>query len=238
MWVGVTHKRTHTHTHTNRDKLDKQTIADVVLCYGLLKGLFQFLWGFAGDRYGRKWLIVGGLWTCAIGLVMMVGVGVNQSDPRGGFYVAALTVGMGTAMMYTNCLAAVCDHADPTWRSSALGAYRFWRDLGWAIGALVTGALADWIGIPWSIGVTAALTFLAGAAIAVFFEEVSGDELSEQAVKDTPPCVIMTNAMPQAHYPSMQQAPLMQAMQPYPFGGNQGQMPQMVGFPVQQMGTA
>ena len=169
---------------------------------------------------------------------MMVGVGVNQSDPRGGFYVAALTVGMGTAMMYTNCLAAVCDHADPTWRSSALGAYRFWRDLGWAIGALVTGALADWIGIPWSIGVTAALTFLAGAAIAVFFEEVSGDELSEKAVKDTPPFVIMTNAMPQAHYPSMQQAPLMQAMQPYPFGGNQGQMPQMVAFPVQQMGTA
>ena len=78
----------------------------------------------------------------------------------------------------------------------------------------------------------------AGAAIAVFFEEVSGDELSEQAVKDTPPFVIMTNSMPQAHYPSMQQAPLMQAMQPYPFGGNQGQMPQMVAFPVQQMGTA
>ena len=174
MWVGGTHKHTnaHTHAYTNRDKLDKQTIADVVLCYGLLKGLFQFLWGFAGDRYGRKWLIVGGLWTCAIGLVMMVGVGVNQSDPRGGFYVAALTVGMGTAMMYTNCLAAVCDHADPTWRSSALGAYRFWRDLGYGIGALLLGLIADLAGsLEAGFWFTAAAMALSGLWVALAMRE-------------------------------------------------------------------
>ena len=124
------------------EALDKKTIADVVLCYGVLKGVLQWIFGFIGDRIGRRWLISGGLALCVFGLVLMVGVGVNESDPKAGFFIAALSIGFGTGVIYSNLLAAVCDHADPTWRSSALGAYRFWRDMGYAIGALVTGAVS------------------------------------------------------------------------------------------------
>jgi MFS family permease len=124
------------------EALDKKTIADIVLCYGILKGLLQCIFGFLGDRIGRRWLISGGLMLCVFGLVLMAAVGVNESDPTAGFFIAALCVGFGTGVLYTNLLAAVCDHADPSWRSSALGAYRFWRDMGYAIGALVTGAVA------------------------------------------------------------------------------------------------
>lgn len=78
--------------------------------------------------------------------------------------------------MYSTALAAICDHSDPTWRSSALGTYRFWRDLGYAIGALVTGAVADWIGILWSIGVSAFLTALSVVLIWAFYKEVEPDD--------------------------------------------------------------
>jgi len=225
------------------EALDKQTIADVVLCYGILKGTLQWIFGFAGDRYGRKYFISGGLFICAMGLVMMSGVGVNQSDPRAGFYIAALLIGFGTAMMYSNCLAAICDHADPSWRSSALGAYRFWRDLGYAIGALVTGAVADWVGIPWSIGFTAILTALAGLLVFLFYEEVSGDDMS--ATFDKPPMPVIA-PMPAAPMPSMAAVGYsMPAQMGMPYGYSQQQMQmqmpmqQPYGMPYgQQMGTA
>lgn len=214
------------------EKLDTKTIADIVLCYGVLKGVMQWIFGFAGDRYGRKWIISGGLLWCALGLVIMAGCGLNQSEPKAGFFIAALMLGSGTAMMYSNCLAAVCDHADPTWRSSALGAYRFWRDMGYAIGALVTGAVADWIGIPWSIGVTAILTALAGVLVALFYKEVDGDDMSCNASETVPnaqlsekPVAVATAApmmmmpmKPQGFQPYMHNPYMMQ--QPgYPMGG-------------------
>jgi MFS family permease len=100
-----------------------------VLCYGVLKGTMQWIFGFAGDRYGRKPLVVGGLLTCVLGLVMLGGLGVNNTNPKAGFFVAALLIGFGTAMMYSNLLAAICDHADPSWRASALGAYQLLNSL-------------------------------------------------------------------------------------------------------------
>lgn len=240
------------------EKLDKQTIADVVLCYGLLKGLLQWFFGFAGDRFGRKYFISGGLLICTLGLVMLGGVGTNESDPRVGFYFAALLLGFGTAMMYTNCLAAICDHADPSWRSSALGAYRFWRDLGYAIGALVTGAVADWVGIPWSIGFTAILTLLAGLLVFFFYEEVSGDDMSSEA--ETVPAVfqdektaVPMSVMPMVGYgiapaspygfpqmqPQIQQQQQMRQMQPHMMqGGMPYGQPMGGSMPYGQVGSA
>jgi len=220
----------------------------------VLKGTMQWIFGFAGDRYGRRNLIVAGLLTCVLGLVLLGGVGLSESDPRAGFFIAALLIGLGTAMMYSNLLAAVCDHADPSWRASALGAYRFWRDMGYAVGALVTGAVADWIGIPWSIFVTAMLTAIAAILVFFCYDEVAGDEKSANGVgemvargavemKMAPDQMQMQMPMQQqqqqlAQYPGMQQqAPYIGVM---PMGGvMQGmnyQPQQQPGYPPMNMG--
>lgn len=104
--------------------LSKGDIANIVLCYGLFKGVLQFIFGFIGDRYGRKFVIIFGQLFNVLGLVVFVGTGLDENDPRVGFFFGAIFLGLGTAMMYANNLAAVCDHSDPSWRSSALGAYR------------------------------------------------------------------------------------------------------------------
>jgi len=154
------------------DSMSSQDVANVVLCYGVLKGTLQWICGFMGDRLGRKWLIVGGLSVVVLGLVVVAITGATSGDPLVGFTIGALIIGAGTGVMYTNNLAAIVDHSDPSWRSSALGAYRFWRDMGYAVGALVTGAAADSMGMPWSVGMTAILTTLAAVLVAVFYKEV------------------------------------------------------------------
>ena len=132
----------------------------------------QCVFGFLGDRYGRKWFISGGLVLCVFGLVLMAGVGVNEADPRAGFFIAALSVGFGTGVLYTNLLAAICDHADPSWRSSALGAYRFWRDLGYGLGALGIGLAAHVTGrVETAFWFVAICMFASGAILWRFGEE-------------------------------------------------------------------
>ncbi len=74
--------------------------------------------------------------------------------------------GLGTAMVYPTLLAAVTDHAHPTWRATSLGVYRFWRDLGYAVGALLSGAVADFVGLGAAIHLVAALTFISGLVVA------------------------------------------------------------------------
>jgi len=153
-------------------KLEKEDVANVVLCYGVLKGTLQWIFGFLGDRFGRKRFVVAGLSVVVLGLVVIALTGLMSDEPLVGFMFGALFMGAGTGVMYTNCLAAIVDHSDPSWRSSALGAYRFWRDLGYAVGALVTGSVADWVGIPWSIGLTAMLTATSALLILIFYKEV------------------------------------------------------------------
>jgi MFS family permease len=81
--------------------------------------------------------------------------------------LAGVGLGVGTAMVYPTLLAAVGDVAHPAWRASAVGVYRLWRDLGFAVGALLTGAVADLAGMPAAIWVVAALTALSGLIVAV-----------------------------------------------------------------------
>jgi len=154
------------------DGLSKEDVANVVLCYGVLKGTLQWIFGFLGDRFGRKWFIVGGLFTVVFGLVVVAITGGTAGEPLTGFMVGALLMGAGTGIMYTNNLAAIVDHSDPSWRSSALGSYRFWRDMGYAVGALVTGSAADNLGMESSVGLTAILTTLSAICVVVFYQEV------------------------------------------------------------------
>jgi MFS family permease len=79
-----------------------------------------------------------------------------------GFATGAALLGVGTAMVYPTLLAAIGDVAHPSWRASSVGVYRLWRDLGYAIGALLAGVTADALGLPAAMWLVAALTFAVG----------------------------------------------------------------------------
>ena len=98
----------------------------------------QIVTGPLSDRWGRKGLIVAGMWVQAAGSVPD---GVTR-DSAGGS-LASLLLGLGTAMVYPSLIAAVSDASHPSWRARSLSVYRFWRDLGYAIGALSAGIIAD-----------------------------------------------------------------------------------------------
>ena len=140
---------------------------------GVLAALYPAVWGLAqlatgawSDRVGRKGLIVGGMWTQAAGIaVIAVGRGFA------GFAVGAVLLGLGTAMVYPTLLAAIGDVAHPSWRASSVGVYRFWRDLGYAIGAVVAGATADALGLAAAVWLVAAITFASGLVVMVRMTE-------------------------------------------------------------------
>ena len=88
-----------------------------------------------------------------------------------GFALGAVLLGIGTAMVYPTLLAAIGDVAEPAWRASAVGLYRLWRDLGYAVGALLAGITADLFGLASAVWLVAGLTFLSGVIAAVRMSE-------------------------------------------------------------------
>ena len=132
-------------------------------------GLSQLLTGALSDRVGRKVLIVAGLWTQAAGIVVTA-LGASF----GLFATGAALLGLGTAMVYPTLLAAIGDLAQPSWRASAVGVYRLWRDLGYAVGALLAGIVADAFGLAAASLTVAALTFGSGVVVAHRMRETLG----------------------------------------------------------------
>ncbi len=129
-------------------------------------GLSQMATGALSDRWGRKWLIAGGMAVQAAGIGIFV---IGQT-----FWIwlgAAVLLGLGTAMVYPTLLATISDVAHPDWRASAVGVYRLWRDGGYAVGALTAGLLADSLGIPVAIAAIGGLTLLSGLIVAAVMYE-------------------------------------------------------------------
>jgi MFS family permease len=146
---------------------------------GILKAIYPATWGILqiatgplSDRWGRKGLIVAGMWVQSAGLFLTAAT--RQFE---WWLVGSLLLGLGTAMVYPSLIAAVSDASHPTWRARSLSVYRFWRDLGYAIGALSAGIIADIFGMAWAIGSIAALTFLSGAIVALVMREKMRDGL-------------------------------------------------------------
>jgi MFS family permease len=127
--------------------------------YPVVWGVGQLVTGPLADRLGRKPLIVWGMLLQAVAH-LFIGLGVFPALWTG--LIGSALLGMGTAMVYPALLAAVSDAAPPLWRASALGVYRFWRDMGYAIGALMAGLVAAWLGLVWAIHVAGLLTLLSG----------------------------------------------------------------------------
>jgi MFS family permease len=133
---------------------------------GLIKAIYPVVWGvgqiFTGllaDRVGRKPLIVWGMIVQAAGHVV---IGLGLAAPFLAGLVGSVLLGVGTAMVYPALLAAVGDVAHPSWRATSVGVYRFWRDLGYAVGALMAGVVAAMLGLVWAVHVAGILTFLSG----------------------------------------------------------------------------
>jgi len=111
--------------------------------YGLVWGASQLWTGPLSDRVGRKWPSVAGFFLCAAGVGAFPFLGAIAA-----WGAAAAVTGVGMALLYPTLIAAMSDIAHPSWRGSALGVYRFWRDLGYAVGALAMGLIADASGAP------------------------------------------------------------------------------------------
>jgi len=141
--------------------LSVDKIGLVVGAYGLSWGFLQLAVGPISDRIGRKKLIASGMWTCGLG-IMLTALG-------SGFYFWILTstiTGAGMALLYPTLIAAIADQSHPSWRASALGVYRMWRDSGYALGALVIGISMDILGAQSSFYITALLMIASGTVVA------------------------------------------------------------------------
>ncbi len=140
--------------------LGVERIGVIKAVYPLVWGLLQVVTGPLSDRFGRKGLIAAGMIVQAGGIWLTVLVPAYAA-----WLLGAALQGLGTAMVYPTLLAAITDHAHPLWRASSLGVYRFWRDLGYAVGALLSGVIADMVGIAAAIHVVGLLTLLSGLVV-------------------------------------------------------------------------
>lgn len=136
---------------------------------GILAALYPAVWGLGqlgtgalSDRIGRKALIVGGMLTQAVALGI-----VAASDTFLLWAVGAAVLGAGTAMVYPTLLAVIGDVAHPAWRARSVGIYRLWRDGGFAVGAVLSGVVADLWGVRAAVWTVAALTAASGVLVAV-----------------------------------------------------------------------
>lgn len=136
-------------------------IAWVTSSYPAVWGVGQLATGALSDRLGRKWMIAAGMVVQSTGIALFV-VG-------NGFWIwmtGAILLGAGTALVYPTLLAAISDVAHPSWRATAVGVYRLWRDSGYAFGGLLSGILADSLGIPFTIWIVGILTLISGIIVA------------------------------------------------------------------------
>jgi MFS family permease len=146
--------------------LDIQRIGWLAAVYPGVWGVSQLFTGALSDKVGRKWLIAAGMWTQAAGIALTA-----TSRSFAGFVAGAALLGVGTAMVYPTLLAAIGDVAHPSWRASSVGVYRLWRDLGYAIGAVVAGVTADLLGAAAAVWLVAGLTFASGLVVALRMTE-------------------------------------------------------------------
>ncbi|WP_017597520.1 MFS transporter [Nocardiopsis lucentensis] len=141
------------------------TVGQIGVLFALYPGVWgagQLFTGALSDRFGRKHLITAGMGTQAVALTI-----IAASNGFTGWAAGTVLLGLGTAMVYPTLLAVIGDVAHPAWRGRAVGVYRVWRDLGYAVGAILGGVVADLMGLHAAVWVAAAVSALSALAVAV-----------------------------------------------------------------------
>ena len=164
--------------------LKVSSIGVLAATYPAVWGLSQLATGALSDRWGRKWMIVAGMWVQAAGIWLIAVTPKLVADRAGNFQLwilGAILLGLGTALVYPTLLAAIGDVVHPRWRASAVGVYRLWRDLGYAAGALLSGIIADRFGLVWAICTVGALTFISGLIVAMRMHETNTHKKDQNA---------------------------------------------------------
>lgn len=139
-----------------------EEVGKIVALYPIIWGLGQLITGKLADHLNKKGMLFWGMLLQGGALLLMI-----FAHAFFHFAILSITLGVGTAIVYPTFLAAISDHAHPRQRAEIIGIFRLWRDLGYAIGALLTGVLADLLGIYWAIGFIGFLTIFSSIVILV-----------------------------------------------------------------------
>ncbi len=167
--------------------LGVSNIGVLAFTYPAVWGVSQVATGALSDRWGRKWMIASGMWLQAVGIFLIAAAPSLVDDLTEEFWLwitGAVLLGLGTALVYPTLLAAIGDIVEPGWRASAVGVYRLWRDLGYAVGALLSGIVADLFGLVWALAAVGTLTFASGAIVVLRMRETLGGSELVQSVTD------------------------------------------------------
>ena len=135
-------------------------IAKIVAIYPLVWGIGQLITGKLSDHFNKKWMLFWGMFVQSVAIMGMLYVSSFNA-----FVASAVLLGIGTAIVYPTFLSSIAGFTHPQQRPNSIGVFRLWRDLGYAIGALVTGIIADTFNIEWSVGFIAAVTCISAIII-------------------------------------------------------------------------
>jgi MFS family permease len=156
--------------------LGVSSIGVLAASYPAIWAVSQIVTGALSDKWGRKWIIAIGMWVQAGGIWLIAWTPNLTADRVSRFClwtIGSMLLGLGTALVYPTLLAAIGDVVHPGWRASAVGVYRLWRDLGYAVGALLSGIVADVFGLVWAVVAVGTLTFGSGIVVAVRMRETT-----------------------------------------------------------------
>ncbi|WP_088341708.1 MFS transporter [Robiginitalea sediminis] len=139
---------------------DLEQIGKIVALYPMVWGLGQLFTGKLADHLNKK-----GMLFCGMALQGLVLMSLIYAETFFHFVVLSVLLGIGTAVVYPTFLAAIADFSHPGQRAESIGVFRLWRDLGYALGALLTGILADTLGMNWAIGFIGFLTLVSAVIL-------------------------------------------------------------------------
>jgi MFS family permease len=145
---------------------DLEQIGLVTAAYPAVWGLGQLFTGKMADHFSKKRMLYGGMLLQGLAILLLLFAGTFAH------YVAlAVALGFGTALVYPTFLATIAEFTHPVDRAQSLGIFRFWRDLGYAVGAILTGLLADMLGLLVPVLVIGLLTLLSATVIVIRMKE-------------------------------------------------------------------
>jgi MFS family permease len=139
-----------------------EQIAIIVATYPMVWGIGQLFTGKMADIYCKKTLLKIGMLIQALALIPMI-----WATEMHEFVILCVMLGWGTAMVYPTFLATVAENTHPNDRAKSIGIFRLWRDLGYAIGAILTGIIADLFSLETALAFVAALTLISAGIIQV-----------------------------------------------------------------------